>query len=126
MSLPKWPDIYRYVRVIRIPEGETGTAQPDSGDYRGIADFQFARYEAAMARLKAAVEALRNVRPDSDDARYYQFRKYMQHIDGCTGGGDHFCKCGMASVAMNVEDCISESRFEIDAVLASIDLPEEK
>lgn len=88
-------------------------------------EYERARAAAWEARCRLAVEALRGIRPESGD-RYYQFRKYMRHIDGCTGGGDHFCKCGMAQTAMSVDDCIGEARLEIDKAIALIgELPSE-
>ena len=47
-----------------------------------------------------------------DRAKYYDFRKYMTHIDGCKGGGDQACACGMASVRFNLDQLLDE--FESD------------
>lgn len=38
--------------------------------------------------------------------QYYDFEKYMRHINGCTGVGDQFCKCGMASVMFNLGELL--------------------
>jgi hypothetical protein len=53
-----------------------------------------------------------------DRAKYYSFRRYMSHINGCTGGGDQACACGMASVRFNLEQLLDtcEECFEFDAV----------
>jgi hypothetical protein len=54
-----------------------------------------------------------------DRAKYYDFRKYMTHINGCKGGGDQFCPCGMSSVRFNLEQLLDEFELvgEIDGAI---------
>lgn len=36
------------------------------------------------------------------------FEQFMKHVPPCTGGGDQFCPCGMASVQFNVRQELDE------------------
>jgi hypothetical protein len=49
-----------------------------------------------------------------DRAKYYDYRKYLTHINGCKGSGDQSCPCGMATVRWNLEQLLDavEETFE--------------
>lgn len=40
---------------------------------------------------------------------HYGFAKYLRHIDGCNGGGDQSCECGMAQIYFNLDQILDDA-----------------
>ncbi len=57
-DLPPWPDIHNYQTVVRV-RPDIGPIYTSSSSQ--IEDYERARAEAAIARLRKAVEALRKI-----------------------------------------------------------------
>jgi hypothetical protein len=57
-----------------------------------------------MSEFRAALEEVEI--SEANRMTHYDFEKYMVHINGCKGGSDQACACGMASVRWNLDTLV--------------------